>query len=177
MATNAQTAAHGGAKPQFPPFNPETFASQIFWFVITFVLLYVLMSRIALPRVGAIVTARAGKIADDLAGAQNLKDQTDQAIAGYEKKLADARSNAQSIAGQTRDKLMAEADVRRKTLEAKLNDRLHEAEKTIVQTKTQVMSNVRAIATDAASSIVERLIGTKPDPKAVSDAVDKSLKG
>lgn len=176
MATNAHTETHGGAKPQFPPFNPQTFASQIFWFVICFVLLYVLMSRVALPRVGAIVNARAGKIADDLAGAQKLKDETDQAIAGYEKKLADARANAQSIAGQTRDKLMAEADGRRKTLEGGLADRLHEAEKTIVQTKTQAMSNVRAIASDAASAIVERLIGTKPDAKAVTDAVDQALK-
>lgn len=176
MATNAHTETHGGAKPQFPPFNPQTFASQIFWFVICFALLYVLMSRVALPRVGAIVNARAGKIADDLAGAQKLKDETDQAIAGYEKKLADARTNAQSIAGQTRDKLMAEADARRKTLEASLADHLHAAEKTIVQTKTQAMSNVRAIASDAASAIVERLIGTKPDGKAVTDAVDQALK-
>ena len=144
--------------------------------MITFALLYWLMSRVALPRVGAIVDARAGKIADDLAGAQKLKDETDQAIAGYEKKLADARTNAQSIAGQTRDKLMAEADGRRKTLEASLADRLHEAEKTIVQTKTQAMSNVRSIASEAASAIVERLLGTKPDGKAVTDAVDQALK-
>jgi F-type H+-transporting ATPase subunit b len=173
----ATTQAPGGAKPQFPPFNAETFASQIFWFVITFVLLYLLMSRVALPRVGAIVDARAGKIAGDLADAQKLKDQTDQAIAGYEKKLSDARTNAQSIAGQTRDKLMGEADARRKTLEGKLTDRLHEAEKTIAQTKTQAMTNVRGIAADTASAIVERLIGTKPDTKAVNDAVDQSLKG
>jgi F-type H+-transporting ATPase subunit b len=176
MAT-AHTEAHGGAKPQFPPFNKETFASQAFWFVITFVLLYLLMSRIALPRIGAIVDARSGKIAGDLADAQKLKDETDQAVAGYEKKLADARVNAQSIAGQTRDKLMAEADERRKTLEAKLADHLHQAEKTIAQTKTQAMSNVRGIATETAAAIVERLIGTKPDAKAVGDAVDRSLKG
>ena len=177
MAIQANTEAHGGAKPQFPPFNKETFASQIFWFVITFVLLYLLMSRIALPRVGAIVDARSGKIAGDLADAQKLKDETDQAVAGYEKKLADARTNAQSIAGQTRNKLMGEAEERRKTLEAKLTDRLHEAEKTIAQTKTQAMSNVRGIATETASAIVERLIGTKPDTKTVGDAVDQSLKG
>lgn len=173
----ATTQAHGGAKPQFPPFSSETFASQIFWFVITFVLLYLLMSRLALPRVGAIVAARAGKISGDLADAQKLKDETDNALAGYEKKLADARTNAQSIAGQTRDKLMAQADERRKTLEGKLADRLHDAEKTIAQTKTQAMSNVRSIATDTASAIVERLIGTKPDAKTVGDAVDQSLKG
>ena len=177
MAIQANTEAHGGDKPQFPPFNKETFASQIFWFVITFVLLYLLMSRIALPRVGAIVDARSGKIAGDLADAQKLKDETDQAVAGYEKKLADARTNAQSIAGQTRNKLMGEAEERRKTLEAKLTDRLHEAEKTIAQTKTQAMSNVRGIATETASAIVERLIGTKPDTKTVGDAVDQSLKG
>lgn len=177
MATKAHTEAPGGAKPQFPPFNSETFASQIFWFVICFVLLYVLMSRVALPRVGAIVNARAGKIEGDLADAQKLKDETEQAHASYERKLADARTNAQSIAGQTRDKLMAEADERRKTLESKLAERLHEAEKTIVQTKTQAMSNVRGIATDTAAAIVERLIGAKPDAKAVSDAVDRSLKG
>jgi F-type H+-transporting ATPase subunit b len=173
----ATTQAPGGAKPQFPPFNAETFASQIFWFVITFVLLYFLMSRVALPRVGAIVAARAGKIASDLAAAQKTKDETDAAIAGYEKQLADARTNAQSIAAQTRDKLMAEADQRRKSLEGKLAERLHDAEKTIVQTKTAAMANVRGIATEAASAIVERLIGTKPDPKAVGDAVEKSLKG
>jgi F-type H+-transporting ATPase subunit b len=173
----ATTQAPGGAKPQFPPFNPETFASQVLWFAITFVLLYFLMSRVALPRVGAIVAARSGKIAGDLADAQKTKDDTDAAIAGYEKKLADARANAQSLAAQTRDKLMAEADIRRKSVEAKLNERLQDAEKTIAQTKTAAMTNVKGIATDAASAIVERLIGNKPDSKAVTDAVEKAMKG
>lgn len=177
MATQAHSEAHGGAKPQFPPFNSETFASQIIWFVITFALLYFLMSRVALPRVGGIVNARAGKIAGDLADAQKLKNDTDQALASYEQRLADARANAQAIASQTRDKLMAEADERRKALEAKLTDHLHAAEKTIAETKAKAMSNVRGIATDTASAIVERLIGGKPDAKVVGDAVDQSLKG
>ena len=86
MATLRATQAPGGAKPQFPPFNPETFASQMLWFAITFVLLYFLMSRVALPRVGAIVVARAGKIADDLAAAQKLKDETDAGDRGLREK-------------------------------------------------------------------------------------------
>jgi F-type H+-transporting ATPase subunit b len=176
MITLATTQAPGGAKPPFPPFNSETFASQLLWFALAFVLLYVLMSRVALPRVGEIVAARADRIAGDLAAAQRLKDETDAAISGYEKTLADARANAQSLAGQTRDKLMAEADQRRKTVEADLNARLQSAEATIAQTKTAAMGNVRAIATDAAGAIVERLLGSKPDSKSVSDAVDQTLK-
>lgn len=176
MATKATTEVPGGAKAPFPPFNSETFASQLVWFAIAFVLLYVLMSRVALPRVGAIVESRSGRIADDLASAQKLKDETDAALADYEKKLADARNNAQTIASQKRDELTAEADGRRKTLEAKLHDRLQDAEKTILQTKTAAMSNVRSIATDAASAIVERLIGGKPDQAAITNAVDQSLK-
>jgi F-type H+-transporting ATPase subunit b len=177
MVTLATTQAPGGAKPPFPPFNSETFASQLLWFAITFVLLYLLMSRVALPRVGAILSARSERIASDLANAQKAKDDTDAAIAGYESKLADARANAQTLAAQTRDKLMAEADERRKTLEAKLADHLHEAEKTIAQSKNNAMANVKSIATEAASDIVERLIGAKPDATAVTAAVEKSMKG
>lgn len=176
MATNAHTETHGGAKPQFPPFNKETFASQLVWLTISFVLLYVLMSRFALPRVGGILAARSGKIASDLSDAQKLKDDTDAAIAAYEKKLADARANAQAIAGQTRDKLMGEAEERRKSLEGSLQKKLDEAERTIAATRTAAMSNVSSIAADAAKAIVERLTGTPASDKAVADAVADVLK-
>jgi F-type H+-transporting ATPase subunit b len=176
MATNAHTEVPGGGKPQFPPFNKETFASQLIWLAITFVLLYVLMARVALPRVGGIIAARSGKIASDLSNAQKLKDDTDTAIAAYEKKLADARANAQTIAGQTRDKLMGEADQRRKTLEGSLQQKLDEAERTIAATRTAAMSNVSSIASDAAKAIVERLTGAPASEKAVADAVADVLK-
>ncbi|MDT3684518.1 MAG: F0F1 ATP synthase subunit B [Pseudorhodoplanes sp.] len=176
MATNAHTEVPGGGKPQFPPFNKETFASQLVWLAITFVLLYLLMSRLALPRVGGIIQARLGRIEGDLAEAQRLKDETETAMAGYEKTLAEARANAQAIAAKTRDSLMAEAEERRKTLEGRLHQKLEEAEKSIAATKAAAMSNVRSIATEAASNIVERLIGTAPAEKVVADAVADSLK-
>lgn len=175
MATNAHTEVPGG-KPPFPPFNQETFASQLLWLAIAFVLLYLLMSRIALPRVGGIIADRSGKIASDMSEAQKLKEDTDAAIAAYEKKLAEARANAQTIAGQTRDKLMGEADQRRKSLEADLQKKLDEAERTIASTRSSAMSNVGAIASDAAKAIVERLTGTPASDKAVSDAVADVLK-
>jgi F-type H+-transporting ATPase subunit b len=177
MATNtAHTQAHGGAKPGFPPFQKETFASQLIWLVLFFVALYFLMARIALPRVGGIIAARSSQIDKDLAEAHRLKGETETAIAAYEKVLADARANAQSIAGKTRDALMAEADKRRKTLEDQLGRKLEEAEKAIVATKTAAMSNVKGIATEAASAIVQRLIGQAPSDKTVADAVADVLK-
>lgn len=160
----------------FPPFQPQTFASQLVWLAIAFVLLYVLMSRLALPRVASIIEDRQKRIAGDLADAERLKQESDAAVAAYEKALADARARAQTIANETREKQQAQADATRKTLEAGLNAKLAEAEKSIAATKQAAMANVRAIAEDAARAIIERLIGTAPNDKAVAEAVADVLK-
>src|SRR5437588_1622157 len=161
----------------FPPFQKETFASQIVWLVITFVALYLLISRIAVPRIGGIIEQRSKRIEDDFAEAQRAKADSEAALAAYEKALADARNRAQAIGAEIRDKLNAEAEERRKTLETKLNAQLAEAEKQIAATKAAAMANVRGIALDAASAIVERLIGAAPPASAVAAAVDDALKG
>ena len=176
MATNAHTEHPGGGKPQFPPFNKETFASQLVWFVIFFVALYVLIGRFAIPRLGGIIEARRGRVEGDLAEASKLRDQSDAALKAYEKSLADARNRAQTLANETRDKLNAEAEEARKKLESQLNSKLAEAEKTIAATKTAAMANVRGIAVDTASAIVQRLIGTAPSSSAVEAAVADALK-
>jgi len=160
----------------FPPFQPQTFASQLVWLAIAFVLLYVLMSRLALPRVASIIEDRQKRIAGDLADAERLKQESDAAVAAYEKALADARARAQTIANETREKQQAQADATRKTLEAGLNAKLADAEKSIAATKQAAMANVRAIAEDAARAIIERLIGTAPNDKAIAEAVADVLK-
>ena len=175
--TTAHTEQPAGHKEPFPPFNKDTFASQLFWLVITFAVLFVMMSKVALPRIGAIIENRQKRIADDLTQAGKLKAESDAAIAAYEKALADARARAQAIANDTRDKQAAEAEVRRKSLEDALNVKLAEAEKTIAATKTAAMANVRGIAADATKAIVERLIGKAPADGAVDAAVADVLKG
>jgi F-type H+-transporting ATPase subunit b len=176
MATAAHTEHPGGGKPQFPPFNKETFASQLIWFAIFFVALYVIISRLAIPRIGGIVAARRARIEGDLAEANRLKEQSDAALKAYEKSLADARNRAQELANQTRDKLNAEAETARKTLEAQLNAKLAEAETIIAATKTAAMANVQGIAIETAVAIVQRLIGTAPAANAVEAAVADVLK-
>jgi F-type H+-transporting ATPase subunit b len=175
MATGAHTE-HPGGKPPFPPFNKETFASQFFWLVVFFVALYVVTKRLAIPQIGGIIEARHQKIEGDLAEAKRLKDQSDAALAEYEKSLADARTRAQALAAATRDKLAAEAEEARKKLEGELNARLAKAEQMIAATKTAAMANVEGIAIDTASAIVERLIGTAPSGAALQAAVADALK-
>lgn len=173
--TTSSTEAHG--KPAFPPFQKETFASQLVSFSIAFVLLYVIVSRVALPRVGGIIAARQGAIEGDLSEAQRLKDESDAALKAYETELATARANAQAIGSDIRDKLHKQAEGERKLLEDKLAAKLADAEKSIAATRTTAMGNVRGIATDAAAAIVQRLSGVAPDVNAVKTAVDATLKG
>ena len=173
----AHTEADGGHKAPFPPFQKDTFASQLVSLVIAFVALYLIVSKIALPRVGAVIDARQNKIEGDLAEAQKLKDESEAALKAYEGELANARSRAQAIGAETREKLNAAAEAERKTLENKLATRLADAEKTIAATRASAMSNVRGIATDAAAAIVQRLTGVAPDGASVGRAVDATLKG
>jgi F-type H+-transporting ATPase subunit b len=172
----AHTEADAGKKP-FPPFEKSTFASQLVSLLIAFVALYLIVSRIALPRVGSLLDERQKAIDGDLAEAQKLRDASDSALKAYESDLAAARSRAQAIGAETRDKLNTAAEAERKTLEERLAVKLAEAEKTIAATREAAMSNVRGIAVEAASAIVQQLTGAKPDGRTVGRAVDASLKG
>jgi F-type H+-transporting ATPase subunit b len=174
--TAAHTGAEGGAH-SFPPFQKDTFASQLVSLAIAFVALYVIVSRIALPRVGGVIDARQNAIDGDLAAAQKFKDESDAALKAYEAELASARSRGQAISSENREKLNAQSDAERKSLEERLASKLADAEKTIAATRASAMSNVRSIAADAAATIVQRLTGIAPDNKSVESAVDASLKG
>jgi F-type H+-transporting ATPase subunit b len=173
----AHTEADGGHKAPFPPFEKSTFASQLVSLLIAFVALYLIVSRIALPRVGSLLDERQNAIDGDLAAAQKLKDESDAALKAYESELAAARSRAQAISAETREKLNAVSEAERKTLEERLSLKLAEAEKTIASTRESAMSNVRGIAADAAGAIVQRLTGALPDGALLDSAVDASLKG
>ena len=171
-AHTEQPAGHGA----FPPFQSEHFPSQLVWLAISFVLLYVLMSKIALPRIGSILEERSRLISDDLAAAERLKEQSNAAHTAYEKSLADARARAQLIAGAMREKQARQTEETQKRLEAQLHERLAAADQSIAATRTAAMGNVRGIAADTASAIVERLIGTAPAEQDVAAALGELSK-
>ena len=163
-AGGAWAAKSGGRQVSAVP--EGHFASQFVWLVLIFVVLYLLMSRIALPRIGAIIDTRASSTSKATSPRRSgCKDFSDAAIAAYEKALADARGRAQALANETREKYAAEAEAARKALDATLNTRIAEAEQAIAARRTAAMANVQDIAVETAAAIVERLIGNAPSER------------
>ncbi len=167
-AQAAETASPGGA---FPPFDSSTFAGQLFWLALIFGTLYVLMSRIALPRVAGIIEDRRARIDADLANAAASQKAAEDASKAYEAGVAQARSTAQGIAQSAREAAAKEAEVRRHKVESDLSAKLVAAEASIAATKAKAMGNVEAIAKDTVGAIIERLTGTAPKDKSVADAI------
>lgn len=166
--TEAPAAQHDAV---FPPFDPTHWGSQLFWLVVLFGILYLLMSRIALPRVTRILDDRAERIAADLNAARAAQEQAAGAQRAHEKTMADARAAAQATAQEAHRAVTAEADAKRHTLEASLAEKVSAADAQIAASKTAAMANVREIAAEAATAIVQQLTGRAPDRAAIDAAL------
>lgn len=159
---HAADAAHASgqqASGGLPQLNSADFAPQLIWLAVIFCLLYLVMSKLVVPRVGSVLEERADRIAKDLAAAQRLKSETETALANYEKAMADAKSRAQKIAQENRDALNAEIGKERAAIESRINAQAVEAEKRIAAAKARAMGSVNEIAGDTARAVVSQLIG------------------
>ncbi len=160
----------------FPPFDPATFGPQLFWLVISFGALYLLMSKIALPKIGEILEVRRDRIEGDLAEAERLRQKTEQAIENYETELATARAKSHEIAEKTRTEIKSELDAKHSEVEAELSKKLSIAEARIKETKLAALVNVDEIASETLVSVISKL-STKISIKDARDAVKSVVKG
>ena len=154
-----------------PQLNPLDWAPQIIWLVITFSILYVLMKRVALPRIGSVIEARHARIAGDIEAADKLRRETQEAIAAYEQALAEAKARAQAVAREANNKLKDEMAAERAALDRDLAARSAEAEKRIHQAMTAALKDVNQVASETAAEIVRSLIGVVPSKPEASAAV------
>ena len=154
-----------------PQLNPLDWGPQLIWLVLTFGILYVLMKRIALPRIGSVLQARQARISGDLEAAERLHRETQEAIAAYEQALAEAKQRAHGIADQGRAKLKAEMAEEQGKLERKLGAKAAEAEKRIKKARVSALKDVNVVAADVATDIVKQLIGLSPSSAEAEKAV------
>ena len=159
LAAEAAAIAHEAPKSGLPQLNTGSFAPQLFWLAVTFLTLLFVMWKIALPRVGDVITERKDRIARDIDAAGRLKAETDKALADYEKALADARSNASGIAKQTRDRLATETEAEKAKAETQISAKIASAESRIAATRTKSLAAVNDIAAETARAVVAKLVG------------------
>jgi F-type H+-transporting ATPase subunit b len=158
-----------------PQFDPTFFAPQLFWLLLTFGTLYVLMTSVALPKIGAVLDERQRKIDDNLDKAAQLKAEAEAAVAAYERALSESRAHAHSVIKEASDRLAHDAEERNRALAARLADQIKAGEVRINQAKTEALANVRDVAADVAGSVFARLVGSDADTGRMQAAVAAAL--
>jgi len=172
----AEAAGHAAESAGMPQLDFSTFPNQIFWLSVTLVVTYWLLSRIALPRISAVLADRQGAIAGDIAAAEDYKLKAKDAEAAYDKALADARAQAQKIVAEARAEIQKDLDAATAKADVEIAKRASESEARIGEIRAGALEAVEAVAKDAASEIVA-VLGGKADAKALAAAVGARLKG
>jgi F-type H+-transporting ATPase subunit b len=168
------TAAHAEGMPQLDFANPLTI-SQVVWGAVIFAVLYWLLSRVALPKVGEVIEQRAQHIAADLETAQAAKGRSDEAAKQVAEATAKARAEAQAAINAALEAAHHESASRIAALNARLEKQLHDAEAQINAARASAMRAMRDVATDTAATVVGRLTGAPPDQTRLDAAIGAAL--
>jgi F-type H+-transporting ATPase subunit b len=158
-----------------PQLDVATFVPQLVWLAISFVVLYLLMAKLGLPRVGAAIEARRRRLDEDLAQAAELRTQAQAAMAAYEAMHAEARAAAQAAIRETGERLAAAAAGRQRELAAALAEQIGSAEREIVAAKQRALAEIRGVAVEVAAAVAAKLSGAASDERRVAAAVDSII--
>ncbi len=156
-----------------PQLDPTSYPSQLFWLVVTFTVLYYVMSRHILPRIHTVIESRQQRIEYDLDRAASLKVEAEQARESYESALADARGQAQSMLNDVAEAIRQTSDEKHKELDEILNQKVSESEQLITEARLAADRDLEPTAADVACTLTEKLIGTKCDKKAMLKLVSE----
>jgi len=160
-----------------PQLDPASFASQLFWLAVTFIVLYVFMARSIVPRIRGVIESREGQIQSDLDAAEQSRNEAAKARELYEKELISARAKASSLLMETQQQLEVHAVKTHHKLDLKLSDELVAAENSIKQQLQNVQGEVMPLVEELSALIVEKVTRVKPDANKVKAAINAVVKG
>ncbi len=169
-ATQQQEKSGGMPQLEFGDFPP-----QLIWLAITFVLLLILMSKVAMPRVASAIEQREARIKGDLDRAERVKIEADTALAAYQKTIADARAKAQGELRQTQAEIAAETAKREAAFAQQLAQRTKAAEDGIAQAKTRALTELRGVGGEVTGSVLAKVAGLKPPAALIQAAVEAAM--
>lgn len=172
---DAEVAQQAAGLPQLNVIADGTFTNQIAWLVLTFLVLFFIVSKLVLPRITRVIGEREETIADDLDTAERLNTEAEDVKESYEASLADARSQAQKIMLGAKEAIQKDAAKSQARLDKKLNTKAAEAEAAIAEARAEALKSLDSVAAEVAADLVAKLGGSEAKDKAVKDAVKSAL--
>jgi F-type H+-transporting ATPase subunit b len=174
-------AGHGAAAAEhyvgMPQLNFEWFPNQIFWLVVTLVIIYLVLVKVALPRIASVLAERANAISSDLEQADALKQKAVEAEEAYNKALADARAEAGQIVAAAKAEIQKDLNVAIEKADAEIAAKSAESETAIADIRKGAMKAVETVAKSTAGEIIKAVMPGAADAKAVTAAVKSQMKG
>ena len=162
-------AAESGGMPQL---NPEFWISQIFWLTITFGILYVVLSKLILPKISANLELRKSQISDNIEAADKQREGSESKLKEYDEVIAKSKTEAKNIFSQAREKVLNDINAKRDVLEKQIDDEVKKAEEEINKLKLEAPAKINKIAIETSSELLQKLIGTEINNSSISAIVD-----
>jgi len=162
-------ATEGGGMPQL---NPEFWVSQIFWLIITFGILYVVLSKLILPKISANLETRKSQILENIEAAEKQREESEQKIEEYEKIVQDSKNEAKNYFKQAREKVLKDVGVKKETLDKELDEEVNKAEIEIKTFRDNASEKIKKIAVETSSDLLQELIGAEVNNSSISAIVE-----
>ena len=162
-------AAESGGMPQL---NPEFWISQIFWLTLTFGILYIVLSKLILPKISANLELRKSQIQDNIEAAEKQRKDSESKLKEYDDIIFKSKLEAKNIFKDSREKVIKDINNKKETLENQINEEIKKAEKEIEVVKKSAPEKINKIAIEASSELVKKLIGAEINNSSISAIVD-----
>ena len=166
-------AAESGGMPQL---NPEFWVSQIFWLVITFGILYVVLSKLILPKISANLESRKSQISDNIEAADKQREESENKLREYDEILLSSKIEAKNTFNQVREKALKDISSKKEFLDKQIDEEIKKAENEINQLKKDAPTKINKIAIETASELTQKLIGAEVNNSSISAIVDDLFK-
>ena len=162
-------AAESGGMPQL---NPEFWVSQIFWLILTFGILYIVLSKLILPKISNNLESRKSQILENIEAAEKQREDSESKLKEYEKIISKSKLEAKNIFNQAREKALKDIGKKRVTLDKQIDDEIYKAEQEILAFRKNAPEKINKIAIETSSELIQKLIGTDVNSSSISAIVD-----
>jgi len=162
-------AAESGGMPQL---NPEFWVSQIFWLIITFGILYIVLSKFILPKISSNLELRKSQIQENIETAEKQREMSEVKLKEYDEIILKSKLDAKNIFKNAREKIIKDINLKKETLDKQIDEEISNAEEEIKTLKKDATDKINKIAIETSSDLLKKLIGTEINNSSISAIVD-----